>query len=294
VRVASLSVSRPRLMTVCCCCHIGGPAQLSDADLPPAQFNLAVTVLTRKDMAEAVRVGRVGFAGNGSTPGEPVQAWVHAGDPTGALPTAAGRQAHFDYLIRFSFLQAQSFGGVVLGAKLNGQLAGIAIAYPPGRMIDPGSCDELCMFGHICCCKMSCATPPQDPKALHMSSFKPRFAAFERAMKSEALAAVWKPLRKQYWKLEILSVDTPNVGVGTALVQAVHHLADKDGAPTYVEFAGEQLLSFYTKQGFGEHDATCELKHGDSTISMYARLRNGAAAAGGSSAKVAPDTMARS
>ena len=70
-----------------------------------------------------------------------MQAWVHAGDPTGALPTAAGRQAHFDYLIRFSFLQAQSFGGVVLGAKLNGQLAGIAIAYPPGRMIDPGSCD---------------------------------------------------------------------------------------------------------------------------------------------------------
>ena len=282
-------------MTVCCCCHVGGPAQLTDADLPPAQFNLAVTVLTHKDEAEAVRVGGVGFAGNGSAPGEPVQAWILGGDPTGALPTAAGRQAHCDYLIRSSFLQAQSFGGVVLGAKLNGQLAGIAIAYPPGRMINPGSCDELCMFGHICCCKMACATPPQDPKAVHASSFKPRYAAFERAMKSEALAAVWKPLRKQYWKFEILAVDAPSrgQGVGTALVQAVHHLADKDGAPTYVEFAGEQLLAFYTKQGFGEHDATCDLEHGGSTISMYARLRNGAAA-GGSSAKVAPDTMARS
>ena len=115
------------------------------------------------------------------------------------------------------------------------------------------------MFGHICCCKMSCATPPNDPKALHMSSVKPRFAAFEKAMKSEALAAVWRPLRKQYWKLEVIAVDAPcrGQGVGTALVQAVHHLADKDGAPTYVEFAGEQLLSFYTKQGFGEHDASC-------------------------------------
>ena len=290
-------------MTVCCCCHIGGPAPLSDTDLPPAEFNLAVTVLTRKDEAEAVHVGSVGYAGSGlykSAPGEPVQAWVLGGDPTGALPTAAGRQAHFDYLIRFSFLQAQSFGGVVLGAKVNGQLAGIAIAYPPGKMIDPGSNDELCMFGHICCCKMGCTTPPQDPKALHTATAKPRFAAFEKAMKSEALAAVWRPLRKQYWKLEILAVDASSrgQGVGAALVQAVHHLADKDGAPTYVEFAGEQLLAFYTKQGFGEDGATCELEHGGSKISMHARLRNGAAAAGGgggsSSAKVAPDTMARS
>ena len=289
-------------MTICCCCHIGGPAEVSDADLPPARSNLAVTGLTRKDEAEAVRVGSAGFAGNGSAPGEPVQAWVLGGDPTGALPTAGGRQAHIDYIIRCSFLQAQSFGGVVLGAKLDGQLAGIAIAYPPGRMVDPGSSDELCMFGHICCCKMSCATPPNDPKALHMSSVKPRFAAFEKAMKSEALAAVWRPLRKQYWKLEVIAVDAPcrGQGVGTALVQAVHHLADKDGAPTYVEFAGEQLLSFYTKQGFGEHDASCDLEHGGSTITMYARVRNGngsngaAVVEGGSSAKVAPDTMARS
>ena len=102
--------------------------------------------------------------------------------------------------------------------------------------------------------------------------------------------------------LEVIAVDAPcrGQGVGTALVQAVHHLADKDGAPTYVEFAGEQLLSFYTKQGFGEHDASCDLEHGGSTITMYARVRNGnssngaAVVQGGSSAKVAPDTMARS
>ena len=128
---------RKHTMTICCCCHIGGPAEVSDADLPPARSNLVVTVLTRKDEAEAVRVGSAGFAGNGSAPGEPVQAWVLGGDPTGALPTAAGRQAHIDYIIRCSFLQAQSFGGVVLGAKLDGQLAGIAIAYPPGRMSTP-------------------------------------------------------------------------------------------------------------------------------------------------------------
>ena len=82
--------------------------------------------------------------------------------------------------------------------------------------------------------------------------------------------------------------------------ELIEFVADKDGAPTYVEFAGEQLLSFYTKQGLGEHDASCDLEHGGSTITMYARVRNGnssngaAVVQGGSSAKVAPDTMARS
>ena len=45
-----------------------------------------------------------------------------------------------------------------------------------------------------------------------MSSVKPRFAAFEKAMKSEALAAVWRPLRKQYWKLSYQRYPTGSAG----------------------------------------------------------------------------------
>ena len=147
----------------------------------------------------------------------------------------------------------------------------VLTAYPPGAVIEHGSCGECCACLHLCCCKLGCK----------MVMVKPRSEMAEKAFGSKALKDARTDL-KRYWVLESMSVDPAfqSKGVGTALLGAITHLAKNDGAPMVVEFVGDRLKGFYGRRGFAVPDTFYELKDGDDAIKVYAGVWNPGAGAG--------------
>ena len=72
--------------------------------------------------------------------------WVLGSDSK--LPAAADREAFARALQRWCFVQAQHFGGVVIGARKAGKLAGTMVVYPPGTV--PGASNfGYALLGHL-------------------------------------------------------------------------------------------------------------------------------------------------
>ena len=74
-----------------------------------------------------------GMRGAGGAKGEPWRSWVVDG------VTAEGKRAFFDSNA-LSYCAGRNFGGVHLGARLDGRLVGVLYAQPPGRAIGHGTC----------------------------------------------------------------------------------------------------------------------------------------------------------
>ena len=95
----------------------------------------------------------------------------------------------------------------------------------------------------------------------------------------KSLHPLVKPLKQQYWKLEVLAVEPrfQATGVATAALEAIFRLADDDRLPMFVECAGPRLPGFYRSRGFadGEVTTTSNVK-GDPgpAIDFFGLLRN--------------------
>ena len=266
---------------LCCCVYCGAPARASvTAELgsAPAAGNpeISISVLTAADRAEAVQCHMRGTKGDGDKPGEGMQTWIADGDKS---LDDAGKKNYFEFNSKYNFLMGRNFGGVHLGARIDGKIVGVLTAYPPGAVIEHGSCGECCACLHLCCCKLGCK----------MVMVKPRSEMAEKAFGSKALKDARTDL-KRYWVLESMSVDPAfqSKGVGTALLGAITHLAKNDGAPMVVEFVGDRLKGFYGNRGFAVPDTFYELKDGDDAIKVYAGVWNPGAGAGAAGNQVAP------
>eukprot|EP00949_MAST-11_sp_MAST-11-sp1_P003963 g3963.t1 len=261
----------------CCCCYCGGPSKMTTADLPPPaegeKRDVTLCVLTADDEADMRRVLQAGYQGSEGAQGEGLQHWILGNNSQDGLPTEEAKSAFFAYNTRFMYLQMRNYGGVILGAKIDGKIVGILTAFPPGKAIPHGGLDEMCMFCHLCCCKLGCDSGPMDEKK-YGKGFKSRNELATKAFGSKSIHAVRKPLGK-FWVLEALAVE-PSArgrGVAAALVRTLGRLADRDNSATVVEFANEELLKFYAKFGFTEGDGLHELDFEGSKLNFYARVR---------------------
>lgn len=202
-------------------------------------------VLDADDEAAAVECMAASFVA------EPMQRWI-IGDST---VDDATRLAVHRYFVRFAWLQAMHYGGLVLGfsdSGAYGALVATVILHPPGTAIEPGSCGENCMAMRLICCKLGCALPPTENKIKFGRYPSLRLQALTKAQ--QALAALTKPLNGRYWKLEVVAVDPrqQGAGVGTAVTRAACAVADAvQAAPLFVECAGARLPAFYRARGFG-------------------------------------------
>ena len=210
-----------------CICSRRRPPRIAHADLARITVGggLKVRLLTRNDEATAVDCMTQSFAT------EPMQCWV-LGD---GQQDAAEKEAGHRYFMRFAFLQAVHYNGVILGfddaqglaavpvkicrsnalgiAQLHGPdphsrvvLCGFfdrAIVFPPGAAIEAGGCGELRMALRIICCALGCAMPPTENKGRYGRWPAKRLGALTRGQK--ALAALTRPLNGRYWKLEVLA-----------------------------------------------------------------------------------------
>ena len=67
------------------------------------------------------------------------------------------------YFVKFAWLQAMHYGGLVLGfSDASGAMVACVIMHPPGTAIEPGSCAEVSMAMRLICCKLGCAMPPTE------------------------------------------------------------------------------------------------------------------------------------
>jgi len=79
-----------------------------------------------------------------------------------------------------------------------------------------------------------------------------------RLMRSGAIDERHHPKRPPHWYLALLGVD-PAVegrGLGSALIQPVLEVCDRDGTPAYLETLDPRARAFYERHGFsaiGEH-----------------------------------------
>ena len=209
--------------------------------------------------------------------GEPMQCWL-LGDEWARPEVRADKLACHRYFVRFAFLQAVHYGGLILGFdNPDGVLCAVAILHPPGTSIAAGSAAELCMALRLICCVLGGAMPPTENKKKFGKWPAKRLEAVTTAQKS--LHPLVKPLKNQYWKLEVLAVEPrfQATGVATAALEAIFRLADDDRLPMFVECAGPRLPGFYRSRGFadGEVTTTSNVK-GDPgpAIDFFGLLRN--------------------
>lgn len=256
-------------------------------------------VLSKAHEAEAVEVMTRSFVGTDAKPGEPAHDWICGKEVTGA-----DREAFTRYLVRFSFLQAQNFGSVVLGVRVDGTLAGVAVLFPPGMNIFQGQgCCEACasvpcwcpVFCAMCCCDLKCAMPPTEDKKKYGPLPAKRMAALEAGMKESVKLTKELP-KGGYWKVEVMSVAPAFQGqkVAGLVMAAIHHLADRENKPVFLECCSEKLVGFYKHFGFVDGEMSHELKakgeDGDAGTTMYGLVRKAQGTPGnaGNKAKVVP------
>ena len=235
------------------CCS-SKTSKYTDADLPEHD-GFTFHVLRSQDEAEAVELATRSFLGSDGGAAEPMVSWVLGSDSK--LPAAADREAFARAMQRWCFVQAQHFGGVVIGARKAGKLAGTIVVYPPGTWVEGG--DQLCMLLNMTMCR-GMSLPPMDAKKYGPFVSK-RMNKVEVALASKEINAI-RPPKLQFWKVEVLAVDPAfqGQGVSRALMSALFRLADKVGsAPCCVECGTEKLAPLYKKLGFTDGESSKKL-----------------------------------
>lgn len=253
----------------CCSSKQSSITSAEFAEVPGSKpTEITYHVLGLGDMEAAIRCMTRAFSGNGNAqsddyvptkegvPGDPLQNWqVGAGDLEVAL---ADKIEFHEYLCRFGFHQGYHLKGLVLGIKYDGNLAGVAVVFPPdspGRDLYSNPMAGVGIF----CCRMGCAMPPSDAKKYGKFAAK-RSNAVEMGMSE--LSKLNKTLKGRFWKVEIIAVDPKFQGKGIAreAMKAIQWLADRDNMPLYIECAGDRLADTYKKMGFCDDEHEYELK----------------------------------
>mmetsp|Transcript_12997 Transcript_12997/g.30665 ORF Transcript_12997/g.30665 Transcript_12997/m.30665 type:complete len:294 (-) Transcript_12997:336-1217(-) len=242
-------------------------------------------------MDEVVAVMTRSFAGrHGLRPAEAMYDWAIGPEFPLDDPSCKNKRLEFTgYYIRWCVVACLAYG-IVLVAKDrsgsgNGRVVGAVCALTPENGYVCDFTDFLRPHMWRILSKMRWKPPPDilGPEPTR------RFEIFGSTMKPVHDAA-WRASRasnadgKPPWYVFALGtdVDAQGKGYGSALLAAIHHLADRDGADTMLEYSGEVKRRFYCgKHGyedFGEEVLLSDPKRDrngyDRTVPGIAAIRS--------------------
>jgi len=226
------------------------------------------------------------FAGNPERPGEGVTNWCIGPDFPVEDPACEAKRVEFvSFLMRFNLLTCLEYGVVLLARDRNrdGKVLGAVFSYPPGTSHVVTDTRMLRWPVIKIAFRMrKKLKPPGDLGKEPWERMAPVADFIVRVhdpAKASTIASSDKGTPPWYVFCLGTDVDAQGKGVGTALLDAIHHLADCDATDTMLEYNGEKKRGFYCgKMGykdFGEQVLVSDPKKekDDLAVKMTAAIR---------------------
>lgn len=239
-----------------------------------------------KSIDEVAAVLARSFAGNHERSGEDTFNWVIGPDFPIDDPTCEAKRIEFvTFFMKWSVLTCLEYGVVLVakdGSLGSGRVLGAICSTPPGRSY---VCITTSMFRwHMIKIAFRMGGPPSG--VLGKEPFKRMEKMGEFMVKlhgpaeTASIAANTNGTPPWYVAVLGIDVDAQGKGCGTALLDAIHYLADCDGADTMLEYTGEKKRVFYCKkmgyENFGEVHLISDpnKEKDDLAINAWVAIRN--------------------